>query len=55
MCSGGIPEKTYFRHTVFDHLLAGQIGLVTNEQLVYSLRSITVDLLEPLLDIREGV
>jgi hypothetical protein len=47
--------KAHLGHSVLDHFLAGQIALVTNEQLVNALDGITVDLLQPLLDVGEGV
>jgi hypothetical protein len=40
---------------MFYHLLARQIALVTNKKLVDSLDRVTVDLLQPLLDVGEGV
>jgi len=46
---------TYLGHTVLNDLLARQIRLVADEQLVYTLRSISVNLLEPLLHVVEGV
>ena len=45
----------YLCHCVFDHLLVRHIALVTNEQFVDSFGGVTVDLLEPLLDIVERV
>ena len=45
----------YLRDSVLDHLLVGHITLVTNKQLVHTLRRVTVDLLEPLLDVVEGI
>jgi hypothetical protein len=47
--------KAHLGHRVLDHFLAGQIALVTNEQLVHALNGVTVDLLQPLLDVGEGV
>ena len=46
---------TYLRHTVFHNLLVRQVGLVADEKLVHTLRRITVNLLQPLLDVCEGV
>ena len=46
---------THLGDTVLHNLLAGQVGLVADEQLVHTLRRIPVNLLEPLLDVREGV
>ena len=48
-------DLTYLGDAVLNNLLAGQIGLVPDEQLVHALRCVSVDLLEPLLDIRESV
>lgn len=51
----GMPEVfgAYLRHGVLDHLLVLHIALVTDEQLVDALGSISVNLLKPLLDIVE--
>lgn len=46
---------TRLGYAIFDDLLACQIGLVSYKQLVHTLRSVTVDLLKPLLDVRESV
>ena len=46
---------THLRDTVLHNLLAGQVGLVADEQLVDTLRRVAIDLLEPLLDVRECV
>ena len=46
--------KSCLCDAIFDDFLARQVGLVTNEQLVYSFRCISVNLLEPLLDVCEG-
>ena len=46
---------TYLGDAVLNNLLAGQIRLVPDEQLVHALRRVSVDLLEPLLDVREGI
>jgi hypothetical protein len=40
---------------VFYDLFARQIALVTDEQLVDALDGISVDLLQPLLDVGKGV
>lgn len=42
-------------HGVLHDLFVRQIALVTDEQLVDSLDSISVDLLQPLLDVGESV
>lgn len=46
---------SHFRHAIFDYLLAGQIGFVTDEKFVDTLRRVSVNLLEPLLDVGESV
>lgn len=46
---------TYLRDAVLHNLLAGQVRLVANKELVNTLGRIAVDLLEPLLDVRESV
>lgn len=48
-------EATYLCNRIFYDLLSCQIGLVTNEELVDSLRGISVNLLQPLLNIGEGI
>lgn len=40
---------------VVDDLLGGEIALVADEQLVHVVASVTVDLLQPLLHVIEGV
>lgn len=40
---------------MFDLLLVSQIRLVTDEKLVDTFDGVSVDLLQPLLDVREGV
>lgn len=45
----------HLRDAVFHNLLARQIGLVTDEEFVDAFRSIAIDFLKPLLDIRESV
>ena len=42
---------TYLGDTVLHNLLARQVGLVAHKQLVHSLGSVSVDLLQPLLDV----
>lgn len=42
-------------NSVFHDLLVFHIALVTNKQLVNTLGGVSVDLLEPLLDVVEGV
>jgi len=42
-------------NAILNDLLAGQIGLVPNEKFIHAFGGITVDLLEPLLDVGEGV
>jgi len=46
---------TDLRDTVLHNLLAGQVGLVADEQLVYTLGSIAVDFLQPLLHVGERI
>lgn len=48
-------DMSNLRNTVFHNFLAGQIRLVANEELVNTLRCISVNLLQPLLYIRECV
>ena len=48
-------KNTYLGNAVFHDLLASQVGLIAYKQLVNALRSVSVDLLEPLLDVRESV
>ena len=48
-------KLTHLRHAVFHNLLAGQVRLVADKQLIHAFGSIAVNLLQPLLDIREGV
>lgn len=50
---GGV--KTDFRDGVFNDLLVCHIALVTDEQLVHTLCGVTVDFLQPLLDVVEAV
>jgi len=45
----------FLRNAVLDDLLTGQVGLVTDEELVNAFGGITINLLEPLLDVGEGV
>ena len=45
----------YFRHGVFNNLFVCHIALVSHEQLVDALCSITVNFLKPLLDVVERV
>ena len=47
--------RTDLGHGVFYDLFARQIALVTDEQLVDALDGISVDLLQPLLDVGKGV
>lgn len=48
-------RPAYLGRTVLYNLLASQVGLVANKQLVDTLGSVSVDLLEPLLDVRKSV
>ena len=47
--------QTCLGHAVLDDLLVGQIRLVADQQLVNAFRCVTVNFLQPLLDIRESV
>lgn len=47
--------KAYLGHGVFYHLLVAHVALVTHQQFVDTLGGISVDLLQPLFDIVEGV
>jgi hypothetical protein len=51
----GRKARTNLRHTVLHDLLASEVRLVANKQLVHTLRSVAVDLLQPLLDVGERV
>jgi hypothetical protein len=46
---------TYLCDRVLNHLLVGHIALVANQELVHTLGGVSVNLLEPLLDIVEAV
>ena len=46
-------KESDLSHCVFHDLFAGQIGLVANKELVNTLGSVAVDLLQPLLDVVE--
>lgn len=41
--------------SVLDHLLGDEVVFVSNEQLVHTLDGVSVNLLQPLLDVGEGV
>jgi hypothetical protein len=45
--------STYLCYGVLDHLLVRHIGLVADQQLVDTLGSVAVNLLQPLLDVVE--
>lgn len=47
--------RTDLCDTILNNLLAGQVGLVADEQLVHTLRSIAVDFLQPLLHVGERI
>ena len=53
--SSNMHALTYLGDTVLHNLLARQVGLVAHKQLVDTLRRVTVNLLQPLLDVRESV
>lgn len=48
-------EDAHLCNVVLDDLLVGHIALVTDEELVNALGSVAVDLLQPLLDVVEGI
>ena len=50
-----ITQTTHLRRAVLHDLLARKIGLIANEELVDAFRGVTVDLLQPLLYVRESV
>lgn len=50
-----VEALTHLGNGVLDNLLIGHIALVAYEQLVDTLGSIPVNLLEPLLNVVEGV
>lgn len=53
---GGIYlHQPYLRHRVLNHLFIGHIALVTDKQLIDTFGGVSVDLLQPLFDIVEGV
>ena len=47
--------RTDLRRTILHDLLAREVRFVTNKQLVHALRSVAVDLLQPLLDVGERI
>ena len=47
--------RTDLRRTILHDLLAREVRFVTNKQLVYTLRSVAVDFLQPLLDVGERI
>jgi hypothetical protein len=47
--------KRYLGDRVLDNLLIREIGFVANKELVHALGRITVNLLQPLLDVRKGI
>ena len=55
--SDGQPSEVhpYLCHSIFHNLLIRHITLITHQQLIYALGRVTVNLLQPLLDIVEGV
>lgn len=48
-------NPTHLGHAVLHNLLAGQVRLVSNKELVDALRGVAVNLLQPLLDVGESV
>ena len=53
--SEAVLTSTHLCRAVLDDLLGRQVRLVAHEQLVDALGRVAVDLLEPLLDVRERV
>lgn len=51
----GLNSGAYLGDCVLDHLLVGHITLVAYKQLVDALGGVSVNLLEPLLDVVEAV
>lgn len=49
------PTDAHLCRTVLNDLLACKVGLVAHKQLVDTFRRIAIDLLQPLLDVRESV
>ena len=47
--------STNLCNAVLDNLLTGQVGLVANEKLINAFRGITINLLEPLLNVGESI
>ena len=47
--------RTDLRDTILHDLLASQVRLVADEQLVHAFRSIAVDFLQPLLHVGERI
>lgn len=45
----------YLCDSVVNHLLVRQITLVAHEELVHTFSRVAIDLLQPLLDVVEGV
>lgn len=52
---GWVEGTTHLCDSVFDNFLVRHITLVSNKQLVHTLSGVSVNLLQPLLDIVEGV
>lgn len=50
-----VSLETYLSNGVFHDLLVLHIALVSNEQLVNTLGSVPINLLEPLLHVVEGI
>ena len=50
-----LAASTNLCNAILDDLLAGQIGFVPDEKLIHAFGGITVNLLEPLLDVGESV
>ena len=48
-------QGTYLCDCVLNHLLVRHIALVADQELIDTLSGVSVDLLQPLLDVVEGV
>lgn len=49
-----LMERADLCNTILDDLLVSQVGFVANKEFIDAFRGITVNLLEPLLDVGEG-
>jgi hypothetical protein len=51
--AAGFLRTTNLCDSVFNNLLVRHIALVSNKQFIHTLRRVSIDLLQPLLDIVE--